>query len=443
MINKIPAAEFAARRQRLLMQLPEGSAVLLPGAQMQPRNRDVDYPFRQDSDFYYLTGFDEPDAVLLLIRGEDSNQYLMFCQDRDPEMEIWHGYRTGPEGLVERYGVDRAWPVEQIDEILPTLIDGQQRLYFSIGDDEAFDGRMLDWLNTLKGRARQGAKAPTEMHQLNEILHEMRLFKSPHEQQIMRRAGELSAQAHIRAMQACRPGLYEYQLEAEIMHSFASEGCRQPAYPSIVGGGENACVLHYTENRDLLVDGDLVLIDAGIELDYFAGDITRTFPVGGVFGAEQRALYQLVLDAQQACIEATVPGARFNDIHELSVKILTRGLVELGLLNGDVEHLIAEGAYREFYMHRVSHWLGMDVHDVGEYQKDGLSRPLEPGMVLTIEPGLYVSPFNENVEARWRGIGIRIEDDVLVTAEGAEVLTASVPKQIADIEALMAAAQSR
>ncbi|WP_370279278.1 Xaa-Pro aminopeptidase [Pontibacterium sp.] len=429
---------FAERRQRLMAQMKPHSIAIIPSAQLAPRNRDVDYAFRQDSDFYYLTGFDEPDAVMVLIPGREEGEYVVFCQDRDPEMEIWHGYRAGPEGLKSEYCADQAHPNGLIDNEMPSLLDGCERIYYAIGCDESLDAQVRGWLNAIRAHARQGAVPPTEMVMLDHLLHEMRLFKSEDEAELMRQAGEISAQGHVRAMQVCKPGMTEYQLEAEITHHFAVNRCRQAAYPSIVGGGDNACVLHYTENAEVLNDGDLVLIDAGCELDYYAGDITRTFPVNGKFSEEQKALYQLVLDTQEACIELVKPGTPWNEVHDLSVEIITRGLVELGLLKGDVEELVENGAYREFYMHRVGHWLGMDVHDVGDYKVDGKWRLLEPGMVMTVEPGIYVSPFNDKVEERWRGIGIRIEDDVLVTEAGHEVLTASVPKRVDEIEALMA-----
>ncbi|NVK44324.1 MAG: Xaa-Pro aminopeptidase [Oceanospirillaceae bacterium] len=441
MLKKLPIEEYGERRRRLMAQLPADSVAIVPGARMMRRNRDVEYPFRQDSDFYYLTGFDEPDAVLVLLPGREDGETLIFCQDRDPEMEIWNGYRAGPEGVVARYGADEAYPIAEIDTRLPPLLDGRKRICFGIGADAEFDGRVNGWLNAIRGKVRQGAQPPTELVLLDQWLHEMRLFKSAAEVDLMNAAGEISARAHVRAMRQCRPGMTEFQLEAEISHYFATHGCRQPAYASIVGGGANACVLHYTENRDELRAGDLVLIDAGCELDYYAGDITRTFPVSGRFSPEQKALYELVLKTQLACIDLLRPGVLWNEAHDLSVKMLTEGLVELGLLAGEPDELIEKGAYRDFYMHRLGHWLGMDVHDVGDYRVNGEWRPLEPGMVMTVEPGLYISPHNEAVEPRWRGIGIRIEDDVLITEHGCEVLTAAVPKAVTEIETLMADAR--
>lgn len=435
---RISQSSFAVRRQQLMAQMSPGSVAVIPSAKEVARNRDVEYPFRQDSDFYYLTGFNEPDALLLLIPGRTEGQAVMFCRDRDPEMEIWNGYRAGPEGVCNQYGMDQAYGVAEIDERVPQLLQGCDRLYYSIGTDQVLDEKVRDWLNSIRKQARMGAVAPGEIVMLDHLLHEMRLFKADDEVDVMREAGRISAAAHVRAMQQCKPGLTEYQLEAEITHHFAMNGCRQPAYSSIVGGGDNACVLHYTENWDVLKEGDLVLIDAGCELDYYAGDITRTFPVSGKFTAEQKAVYELVLEAQQTCIEAIRPGIPWIRIHDLSVEVLTRGLVRLGLLKGDVEGLIETGAYKAFYMHRIGHWLGMDVHDVGDYKVDGDWRPLQAGMVMTVEPGIYISPQNELVDEKWRGIGIRIEDDILVTEDGYENLSAAVPTAVTDIEALMA-----
>lgn len=435
---KIDQAEYAGRRQRLLQQLPVGSVALVAAACLKTRNRDAEYSFRQDSDFYYLTGFNEPDALLLLIPGRAEGEYVLFCPPRDPEMEIWTGYRAGPEGCVRDYGADQAFPLTELEQKVPELLDGAQRLYYALGQDEALDSRVRNWINVLRGRARQGAQAPEELVLLDNLLHEQRLFKSDAELEVMRRAAEISAEAHIRAMKASRPGMYEYQLEAEITGYCMDQGARFQAYSPIVGAGVNGCILHYIENSAPMQDGDLVLIDAGCELDNYASDITRTFPVNGRFSERQKALYQLVLDTQLACIEAIRPGVAWNRIHDLSVEHLTRGLVRLGLLQGDPDTLIEEGAYRRFYMHRIGHWLGMDVHDVGSYKMDGEWRLLEPGMVMTVEPGLYIAPDDETVDPAWRGIGIRIEDDVVVTDTGCEVLTAGVPKSIAEIEQLMA-----
>lgn len=435
---KIAQSEYARRRQQLLGRLPSGSVALVSAAHLKTRNRDAEYGFRQDSDFYYLTGFNEPDALLLLIPGRAEGEFVLFCPPRDPQMEIWTGYRAGPEGCVRDFGADQAFPLTEIEQRVPELLDGARRLYYALGSDERLDGRVRGWLNEIRGRARQGAQAPEELVLLDNLLHEQRLFKSESEQQVMRRAAEISAEAHCRAMRAAQPGMHEYQLEAEITGYCMQQGARFQAYSPIVGAGANACILHYIENTAPMQDGDLVLIDAGCELDNYASDITRTFPVNGRFSEEQKALYQLVLDTQEACIAAVKPGVPWNHIHDLSVECLTEGLVRLGLLTGERGALIEEGAYRRFYMHRIGHWLGMDVHDVGQYKLNGDWRPLEAGMVMTVEPGLYIAPDDESVEARWRGIGIRIEDDVLITESGSEVLTSAVPKTVVDIERLMA-----
>lgn len=435
---KIAQDEFARRRAALLQQLPSNSVALVSASHLKSRNRDAEYAFRQDSDFYYLTGFNEPDALLLLIPGRVEGEFVLFCPPRDPQMEIWTGYRAGPEGCVRDFGADQAFALDELEVQMPQLLDGVHRLYYALGSDEALDARVRGWLNQVRAQSRQGAQAPEELVLLDNLLHEQRLFKSDAELAVMRRAAEISAEAHCRAMRLSRPGLYEYQLEAEITGYCMQQGARFQAYSPIVGGGANGCILHYIENTAELQGGDLVLIDAGCELDNYASDITRTFPVNGRFSPQQKALYQLVLDTQLACIEAMQPGVLWNRIHDLSVELLTEGLIELGLLQGERDALIEEGAYRRFYMHRIGHWLGMDVHDVGQYKLAGEWRPLEPGMVMTIEPGLYVAPDDDSVAPEWRGIGIRIEDDVLVTEQGPDVLTRGVPKSIADIEALMA-----
>lgn len=436
---KIDQSVFKRRRQALLNQLPVNSVAVIAGAEMHSRNSDVEYPFRQDSSFYYFTGFNEPDAVAVIKHTElGHGEYVLFCQDKDPELEIWTGYRTGPEGCKREYGADEAWPIDDLDDEIERLLDGTETLFYLMGSDEGLDAQVQRWLNGIRSRARKGAVEPKKLCQLASIISEMRLFKQSEEVEVIRQVCELSAEAHIRAMEYCKPGVYEYQLEAEITHHFASGGCRQSAYPSIVGGGKNACILHYTENDQPLNAGDLVLIDAGAEMDYYAADITRTFPVDGRFGEEQKAIYELVLKAQEACIALCVPGTGWDELHQRSVDVLVEGLIELGLLSGDKETLIADEEYRRFYMHRIGHWLGMDVHDVGEHKIDGEWRNLESGMLLTVEPGIYIAPDDETVEERWRGIGVRIEDNVLITAQGHEVLTVKVPKTVAEIEALMA-----
>jgi Xaa-Pro aminopeptidase len=353
-------------------------------------------------------------------------------------MELWNGYRVGPEGAVAYLGVDDAFPVDDLDEILPGLIEGTQRIYYSMGHDDVFDQRVMGWVNQIRRLVRTGAAPPADFTDLAFLLHEHRLIKSAAEIRVMRRAGEISAEAHARAMRECQPGRYEYHLEASIQHTFAEYGARFPAYSSIVGSGANACILHYTENNARLRSGDLVLIDAGCEFQGYAADITRTFPVNGQFTAEQRAIYDLVLEAQRAAIAKVKPGNTWNQPHDATVRVITRGLIKLGLLKGNERDLIKAEAYRDFYMHRAGHWLGLDVHDVGEYRVAGRWRQLESGMVLTIEPGIYIAPGNSRVAKRWRGIGVRIEDDVVVTDTGCDVLTKDVPKRAEEIEALMA-----
>ena len=415
------------------------SIAIIPSAREQVRSRDTEYPFRQDSDFYYLSGFTEPDAVLALIPGRRHGQFVMFCRERDPGMELWHGYRSGPEGVCEKHAADDAFPIGDIDDILPGLIEGRERVYYSMGRSADFDRQIMAWVNSIRSKESSGAVPPGEFTDLDHMLHELRLFKSAAELRLLRRAGEITTRAHQRAMRSCRPGLYEYQLEAELQHEFATSGARHPAYPSIVGSGDNACVMHYVENASKMRDGDLVLIDAGCEFEYYAADVTRTFPVNGRFSREQRALYELVLRAQLAAIAEVKPGNHWNQPHDASVRVITEGLVALGLLKGKVPGLIKREAYRTYYMHRVGHWLGLDVHDVGDYRLGEEWRLLEPGMVMTVEPGLYVAPQNSKVAKKWRGIGIRIEDDVVVTEQGCEVISAGVPKTIEEIEALMGA----
>ena len=434
----ISKSEYARRRKRLMDMMASNSIALIPAASECTRSRDTQYPFRQDSDFLYLTGFAEPDGVLVLIPGRRHGQVLLFCRDRDPTMEQWHGYRAGPDGAVSTFGMDDAFPIDDIDDIVPGLAEGKQHIYYAMGHNDTFDRSVMAWVNQIRSQIRTGAKPPGDFTDLAFLLHEQRLFKSAAELRIMAKAGDISSQAHCQAMRECRPGRYEYQLEGAIARTFAEHGARFPAYNSIVGSGANACVLHYDENRDRLTDGDLVLIDAGCEYKGYAADITRTFPVNGKFSTEQRALYDLVLNAQLAAIKKVRPGNTWNQPHDATVRVITRGLIALGLLKGNEKQLIKDGAYRDFYMHRAGHWLGMDVHDVGDYRIDGKWRQLEPGMVLTIEPGIYVSPTNTKVPKKWRGIGIRIEDDVAVTASGCQVLTAGVPKVADDIEALMA-----
>lgn len=434
---KLAQAEYSKRRQQLMAKMEANSIAIVPTAVETVRNRDVEHPFRQDSDFYYLSGFAEPNACLVLIPGREQGEYIVFCQDKNPEMEIWTGRRAGPEGVAKDFYADEAYPIEAIDTVLPDLIEGKARIYTEIGANKEFDNQLTHWVNQVKAMVRKGAQVPHEYSALGHLLHEMRLIKSDAEIELMQKAADISAAGHCRAMQTAKPGCFEYQLEAEILHEFTREGSRWPAYSSIVGGGDNACILHYTNNDAEVDDGSLILIDAGCELDYYAADITRTFPVNGKFSPEQKALYELVLKAQLAAIGQVKPGNSWNAGHEAAVEVLVDGLLELGLLDGDAEQIIEDESYKVFYMHRTGHWLGMDVHDVGEYRINKAWRPLEVGMALTVEPGLYIAPDCEEVEERWRGIGIRIEDDIVVTEQGCHILSHKVPKTVADIEALM------
>lgn len=434
-------AIYKARREAVIADMEEGAIAILPAAKAATRSRDTEYSYRQDSNFLYLTGFEEPEAWLVLSkRGEV--QSLLFCRERNKEKEIWEGLMAGPEGAVEKFGLDRAYPLTALDAQIVQLFDGCNAVYLCLGQDVEFEAQVSEWISAVKAKARTGAKAPNKIVNLEPIVHEKRLIKSPEEIEVLRESCALAAKAHTRAMRFCAQNkdheIFEYQLEAEILHEFAMSGARHAAYNTIVGGGKNGCILHYTENNQVLHKGDLVLIDAGCEHHHFAADITRTFPVGGKFSSEQKALYELTLAAQDAALAEVYPGNPWIAPHDASVKTLTQGLVKLGLLQGDVNTLIKDEAYKRFYMHRVGHWLGMDVHDVGDYKEGGNWRALEPGMVMTIEPGLYVAIDDETVDVRWRGIGIRIEDDVLVTEQGAEVLTAGVVKTVEDIEALMA-----
>ena len=439
---RISKQEYTRRRKALMNQMEPGSIAILPAAPIHVRSRDTEYNYRQDSDFQYLTGFPEPEAVMALIPGREHGEYVLFCREKDEEQELWDGYRAGQTGAVADYGADDAFPIADIDDILPGLIEGRERVYYALGANHEFDMQLTGWIQTIRSKTRLGAEPPKEFVALDHLLHDMRLYKSAAEVRVMQAAADISAEAHVRAMQACRPGMYEYQLEAELQYTFMRHGSRAPAYASIVAAGRNACILHYTENTSQIRDGDLILIDAGCELDCYASDITRTFPASGRFSPEQRAIYDIVLEAQAAAFAVIGPGRDWNEAHDATVRVITEGLLELGLLRGDLDELIAAGAYRPFYMHRAGHWLGMDVHDVGEYRVGGEWRVLEPGMVMTVEPGIYIAVDNQDVPAKWRGIGIRIEDDVLVTREGHEILTGKVPREADEIEALMAEARA-
>ncbi len=438
---KISAKEFSQRRRRLLDMMTEGSLAVIPGARLRLRNRDVDYLFRQDSDFYYLTGFSEPDALLVLAPGREHGEVILFCRDRDPVFEQWDGERVGPDRAAQLLGVDDAFPNTDVGEILPGMLEGRDRIYANLGDYPDFDQQLLRWVKGIRRREASGAIPPGEFVDLRHLLHELRLYKSAGELGVMREACAITASAHVRAMQQCRPGMTEGQLEAELIYEFMRRGARTPAYPCIVGGGNNACVLHYVANDDSLKKNDVVLIDAGCEYEHYAADVTRSFPVSGRFNRTQQALYEVVLEANAQAIAACAPGTPFSAPHDTSIRVIVDGLIDLGLLDGDPAEIIETERYRAFCPHKTSHWLGMDVHDVGDYRVQDTWRELEPGMVLTIEPGIYIpdSEHNAHIPARWRGLGIRIEDDVLITKQGPEVLSAAAPKAVDDIHAVMAA----
>jgi Xaa-Pro aminopeptidase len=415
------------------------AVAILPAAPVYPRNNDVDHEYRQDSDLFYVTGFDEPQTVLVL---DADKKATMFVRPRDPEREIWDGPRAGVDGVKTTYGADASFVYSDLAEQLPKLLQNKRRLYYRLGRDRQFDDRVLEAIDRTRTRARLGVTWPTEVLDPGQILHEMRLFKDPADLDAMKTAANITQEAHLRAMAATKPGMREYELEALLLETFRKRGSERPAYGSIVGSGANATVLHYRANNRTMEAGELLLIDAGCEYGYFASDVTRTWPVSGKFSREQQAIYELVLESQVAGIEATRVGATLEGIHKTCVEVITRGLVRLGLLpggQGDVEKLITEEAYKPFFMHRTSHWLGMDVHDVGAYWVDGKPRTLEPGMVLTVEPGIYIAKDYEKVPPEWRGIGVRIEDDILVTNGDPTNLTAAIPKTVADVERACAA----
>ncbi|TVQ22298.1 MAG: M24 family metallopeptidase [Leptolyngbya sp. DLM2.Bin15] len=431
-------AECRQRRDRLMDKIGQGTAIFC-SAPMAVMHNDVEYNFRQDSDFYYLTGFNEPEAVAVLAPHHDQHRYVLFVQPKDPERETWTGYRVGVEAAKERYGADEVYSITELSDKLTQYVEKADRIYYHLGRDQGFNTKILQlWQHCLRRYPRTG-QGPIALEDPGPIVHGMRQIKDPQELNLMRHAAEISAAAHCRAMDYARSGCYEYQVQAEIEHSFRLAGAMGPAYPSIVASGDNACILHYTENTRQMQDGDLLLIDAGCAVDYYNADITRTFPVGGRFSDEQRLLYEIVLEAQMQAIALAQPGQPYQAMHETAVRVIVEGLLDLGLLVGDRDTLIAEDTYKPFYMHRTGHWLGLDVHDVGIYQHGETSHQLEPGHVFTVEPGIYVSPTIQLAEGQpevpepWRGIGIRIEDDLVITETGHEVLTSGVPKAIADL----------
>jgi Xaa-Pro aminopeptidase len=432
------ASVYATRRALLASRMERGVAVI-PTAPERTRNRDAHYPYRFDSYFYYLTGFGEPEAVLVVIAGDgpkSASRSILFCRAKDPEREVWDGFRYGPEAARATFGFDEAHPIGRIDELMPELLSNQAALFSHLGGDADWDAHVMRWVNDVRGRARAGVTAPQTIADVHAILDEMRLVKDSSEIETMQRAADISTGAHRRAMQAAKPGVGEFAIEAELMHEFRRHGAQAPAYTPIVASGAHACVLHYVENSDVMRDGDLLLIDAGCELDGYASDITRTFPVNGRFSGPQRDVYELVLAAQQAAIAEVKPGRPWNAAHDAAVNVLAQGFLDLGLLQGSLQQVLETESYKKFYMHRTGHWLGLDVHDAGDYKRDGEWRELVPGMVLTVEPGCYIRP-GPDVPERYAGIGVRIEDDALVTESGCEIITAAAPKTVSDIEALM------
>ncbi len=432
-----PMQHFITRRQRLAEKMQTGVAII-PTAPERLRNRDAHYPYRFDSYFYYLTGFREPEAVLVIVAAGSKNatKHILFCREKDTEREIWDGFRYGPEVAKDVFGFDEAYPIAKLDEFMPQLLTDQVSIYSAFGHDQIWDQRIAGWLNRVRQLARTGVAAPGEIRDYRVLLDEMRLIKDMEELQLMQRAADISALAHQRAMQITRPDMYEYEVEAELLYTFFRHGAQSPAYTSIVAGGPNACVLHYVQNNARLKSGDLILIDAGCEIDGYASDITRTFPVNGKFTPAQRDVYQLVLAAQVAAISQVMPGNNWNDPHQAALQVLVQGFIDLGLCQGSVDAVLESESYKRFYMHRTGHWLGMDVHDVGEYKQNSEWRLLQSGMVLTVEPGCYIRAADNIAEHFWN-IGIRIEDDVVVTQTGHEVLTTAAPKTIAEIEELM------
>jgi Xaa-Pro aminopeptidase len=435
---KATNAEFARRRRQLTRLMGRDGIAIIPAAPVRHRNNDVEFPYRQDSDFYYLTCFSEPEAVAVLVPGRAAAEYILFVRDRDPLRETWDGRRAGPDGAVEKFAADDSFPIADLDEILPGLMENRSRVYYAMGTQPEFDQKVLGWLQVLRGMAKHGKHPPQEMVALDHVLHDMRLFKSKAEAGLMRESGRIAAAAQVRAMRYTQPGRYEYEIAAELMHEYGKHNATA-SYQPICGGGANSCILHYRENDARLNDGELLLVDAGCEYQYYASDITRTWPINGRFTPAQREVYEVVLEAQGAAIAATRPGNDWNQPHEAAVQAITHGLVSIGLLKGRVSKLIKDEAYKRFFMHRTGHWLGLDVHDVGDYKVGDQWRVLEPGMVLTVEPGIYIPAGSRGVPKRFWNTGIRIEDDVLVTAQAAEVLTAAVPSAPDEVEALVAA----
>lgn len=435
--NTMLDLEILQRRRRGVMQLMGDGIAVMPTAPVVYRNRDITYKYRPDSDFYYLTHFPEPEGVAVLDAQND--KFILFCRENHPQKEQWDGSRYGLEGAVEFFGADEAYPFSEMDKRLPKLMQNQSKVFCNLGRYPVFDRQLIEYLREIRDQSRNGFTVPAEFVDIGPILHEMRLIKRVDEKRTLKKAGKITSQAHVEAIKACRPGLYEYELQALIEYQFAKNGCAAPSYPSIVAGGKNACILHYIENKALLKDGDLLLVDAGCEYDGYAADITRTYPVNGVFTPPQKDLYEIVLQSQFDALDQIKPGLPWNAFHDAAVKTIAQGLIDLKLLSGSLEEVLETASYKPFYMHRTGHWLGMDVHDVGDYKVEGVWRQLEAGMCLTIEPGIYI-PTDPNIDSKWHGIGIRIEDDVIINKNGYDMIT-QVPKKVAEIEQMMAQAK--
>jgi Xaa-Pro aminopeptidase len=433
----IKQKEYSRRRRQLMRMAGEDSIIILLAAPARIRNNDAYYPYRQDSDFLYLTGFREHDAMLVMIPEGKEGRCMLFCRSRDPEREMWDGAMVGLDEAVSEYGMDRAFDFSEVEKRLPDLLHDRERIYYDLGRTPLFDQRLIGWLNEFRGKARKTFHAPEEIHALDHMLHDMRVYKSREELSAMRRSAKVAIEAHECAMKLCSPGLNEADIHAGLLHTFTRHHC-EPSYLPIVGGGANGCVLHYITNKDILKDGELLLIDAGAEYDGYASDITRTFPINGKFSPEQRDLYELVLAAQAAGIEQAYAGRQWQHMHDAAVRVATEGMIDLGILEHGLEEELETEGYKHFYVHNTGHWLGLDVHDVGEYQIDGHSRQLEPGMVMTVEPGIYINPQEDSVRQCWRGVGIRVEDNIAITRDKPNVLSKDLVKTVDDIEAMMA-----
>ena len=425
---------FSERRSELSKKVLDDSVIIVASSPVKSRISDTDYLYRQDSNFYYLSGYEEPESILLIRPYAKKDNFIIFCRDRDPLKEQWDGFRSGQKGAVKDFGANKSLSISSVDSLMPEMLEGAKNIYYSMSSPCGLNKRINAWVDQIRLNTRAGAEPPQNLLSLDSIIHEMRLLKSNEEIEVMKQAAEITTEAHIRAMKAVKPGMFEYQLEAEYLYAFNKNGARAPAYNSIVGGGNNACILHYVENNSELKDGDVVLVDAGCEYKYYASDVTRTFPVNGSFTEEQKQIYSVVLEAHKQSMDQLQPGNKWNLAHEKSVEVIVEGLIDLGIIKSSKQEAIDTGEYSKFYMHRIGHWLGMDVHDVGSYKQDGDWRDLEPGMVMTIEPGIYILDSLEGVEDKWKGIGVRIEDDVLVTKEGFEVLTPDIPRSIEEVE---------